>query len=255
MLELDKIYTLDAIEGLSLLPGNSIDLIITSPPYNKGATNKAKNSQKSKWNNTIDYNGDPNNDNLPEPLYQQWQIDILNQCHRVLKPNGSMFYNHKNRINSGKGEIISPYQWLFKTNFKIRQEIIWDRKSTNNVCRRRYLPTTELIFWLTKSNNPTFDRKPDTPFKKEVWEFPFEINTKHPAPYPLTLPDNIIRCIKTTDEPIIVLDPFIGSGTTAIAAIKHDCHYIGFDKFQEYVNMTEERINNYMQEQQNSNPK
>lgn len=241
MLELNKIYNMDCLEGLRQLDDNSIDLIITSPPYNKGIN--GKNNKGPKWNKTIDYNGDINNDNMDEKEYQQWQIDILNECYRVLKEDGSMFYNHKNRIHSGKGKIISPFEWLFKTPFNIRQEIIWDRGSTQNVNRRRYLPTTELIFWLTKSNKPKFDRKKDTLYKNEIWRFDFEKNTEHPAPYPIQLPDNIIHCIKENEnDKLIILDPFMGSGTTAVSALKNNCNFIGFEKFQNYVNMANERI-------------
>jgi modification methylase len=241
MLELNKIYQMDCLEGLMQLDDNSIDLIITSPPYNKGIN--GKNNKGPKWNKTIDYNGDINNDNMPEDEYEKWQIEILNECFRVLKPEGSMFYNHKNRIHSGKGEIISPYQWLLKTKFKIRQEIIWDRGSTQNVNRRRYLPTTELIFWLTKTSNPKFDRKQDTLHKNEIWSFRFEKGTDHPAPYPIDLPDNIIHCIQeSNNDKLIVLDPFMGSGTTALSALKHNCNYIGFEKFSHYIRLCNERI-------------
>lgn len=129
MLKTNRIYNIDVMDGLKLLDDNSIDLIITSPPYNKAGLNGIQKGKK--WKGTIDYNDDVNVDNIPEDEYQKWQIDFLNECFRVLKSDGSMFYNHKNRIH--KGEIVSPYQWLFKTKFKIRQEIIWDRGSTNNV--------------------------------------------------------------------------------------------------------------------------
>lgn len=241
MLELNKIYQIDCLDGLRQLNDNSIDLIITSPPYNKGIN--GKNNKGPKWNKTIDYDGNINNDSMLEDEYQKWQIEILNECFRVLKPTGSMFYNHKNRIYTGKGEIISPYKWLFQTKFKIRQEIIWDRGSTQNVNRRRYLPTTELIFWLTKSANPKFDRKQDTLYKNEIWMFRFEKGTEHPAPYPIDLPDNIIHCIKENNEDrLIVLDPFMGSGTTALSAIKYNCDYIGFEKFEQYINLANKRL-------------
>lgn len=242
MLELNKIYCVDVLEGLRQLDDESVDLIITSPPYNKMGLNGKQKGVK--WVGTIDYGGDIDIDNKPEDLYQEWQIDILNECYRVLKKDGSMFYNHKNRIIKGQGEISNPYSWIVKTNFLVRQELIWDRGSTNDVNRRRYLPTTEKIFWLTKSSKPNFDRKIDTPFKKEVWSFPFQTNTKHPAPFPIDLPNNIIHCIKTNDEPIVVLDPFMGSGTVALSAIQNNCNYIGFELLEEYVAMTEERINN-----------
>lgn len=242
MLEINKIYNIDVLEGLKLIENNKIDLIITSPPYNKcGLNGKQKGT---KWNGTIDYGGDVNVDNLPEDEYQKWQIEILNECYRILKPYGSMFYNHKNRIHNG--EIITPYQWILQSKFKIRQEIIWDRGSTNNVHRCRYLPTTEKIFWLTKSSKPLFDRKLTTKYKTEVWNFPFEKGTKHPAPFPINLPDNIIDCIQTDNQRLLILDPFMGSGTVALSALKHNCDYIGFEKFQEYIQMSNDRINNHI---------
>jgi modification methylase len=243
-MELNKIYCTDVLDGLRGLDNESVDVIITSPPYNKRGLNKGINNPKSKWVCTIDYNGDANVDNLPEEEYEKWQIEILKECHRVLKPKGSMFYNHKNRIWTGHGEIISPYKWLYQTPFKIRQEIIWDRGSTNNVATCRYLPSTELIFWLTKDVQPNFYRGRDTIFKKEVWSFPFKTNTAHPAPFPIDLPDNILHCIPKNEDgtPLIVLDPFMGSGTVAVSAINHGCDYIGFEKFQTYVDMANERI-------------
>ena len=236
-MELNKIHNIDCLDGLKQLEDNSVDIIITSPPYNKAGLNGIKKGKK--WVATIDYNDDVNVDNMNEDDYQQWQINVLNECFRILKPNGSMFYNHKNRIHNG--EIVSPYKWLFKTQFIIRQEIIWDRGSTHNVNRRRYMPTTELIFWLTKTNNPVFDRKQDTKFKNEIWSFPFNKGTEHPAPFPIDLPDNIISCI-ATNERLLVLDPFMGSGTVALSALKHNCDFIGFEKFQKYIDIANKRI-------------
>lgn len=246
MLELNKVHKIDCLKGLSLLEDNSIDLIITSPPYNKAGLNKCKkqihtNDAKSrKWNTTIDYGGLLEIDNMDENEYELWQLSILKECLRVLKPNGSMFYNHKNRIY--KGSIISPYKWLMQSEFIIRQEIIWDRGSTHNVNRSRYLPTTEQIFWLTKTNKPIFDRLITTKYKTEVWNIPFERNTPHPAPFPIELPNNIISCIKCNRENVIVLDPFMGSGTTALSAQLNGCKWLGFEIFDEYINMTNKRL-------------
>lgn len=244
MLNLNNIYCIDVLEGLKQIDDESIDVIITSPPYNKAGLNGKQKGKK--WVGTIDYGGDINVDNKPEEEYQKWQIDILNECFRVLKKDGSMFYNHKNRIIKGKGEISNPYTWLTQTQFKIRQEIIWDRGSTNDVNRRRFLPCTEKIFWLTKSSKPKFDRKIDTPFKKEIWSFPFEINTEHPAPFPISLPNNILHCICNENEKLTVLDPFMGSGTVALSAIQHNCNYIGFEIFEEYIDIANKKIKEYV---------
>lgn len=130
-MELDRIYCIDVLEGLKQLEDNSIDVIITSPPYNKAGLNGKQKGQN--WYKTIDYGGDSEIDNKNEEEYQQWQIEILNECYRVLKNDGVMFYNHKNRIVKGKGYIISPYQWLTQTPFMIRQEIVWNQFGGANV--------------------------------------------------------------------------------------------------------------------------
>ena len=78
MLELNKIYCMDVLEGLKQLDDESIDLIITSPPYNKVGLNGIQKGKK--WNKTIDYNDDPNNDNMNEQDYQDWQTEILKEC-------------------------------------------------------------------------------------------------------------------------------------------------------------------------------
>lgn len=248
MKETNRIYNIDALEGLKQISDNTISVIITSPPYNKTGLNGIMNRGHRKWDVNILYGGNNTIDNMNEDEYQAWQIQFLNECYRVLEDDGSMFYNHKNRIYTGTGEIISPYEWLYKTSFKIRQELIWDRGSTNNVRRCRYLPTTEKIFWLTKSNKVNFDREKDTKFKGEVWSFPFGKNTEHPAPFPIELPDNILHCIPIKkNENNIVLDPFMGSGTVAVSALKNGFDYIGFEILPEYVRMAENNIEKYKQ--------
>lgn len=246
MLDLDKIYCCDVLEGLSKLDDNSIDLIITSPIYNKKGFNKGSSKVRKGdvWHHTIDYGGDVNIDNMDETDYENWQIDIINECIRVLKPNGSFFYNHKNRVR--KNEMVSPLKWIEKSNAICRQQIVWNRFSSPNMDKCRYIPCTEFIFWLIKQHkNPRFKRLDgDIDFPTEVWNFAPELKNKHPAPFPIKLPDNIIPCV-AQGEPITVLDPFMGSGTVALSAIKHKCHYIGFDKIQEYVDMANQRIKEF----------
>ena len=78
-------------------------------------------------------------------------------------------------------------------------------------------------------------------FKNEVWKFRFEKGTEHPAPFPIELPNNIIPNI-SQGEKITVLDPFMGSGTVAVSAIKNNCNYIGFEKFQKYVDIANKKM-------------
>ena len=108
-MELNKIYCYDVLEGLKRLENESVDLIITSPPYNKAGFNGVSKRTKSCiWNKTINYSGNVDIDNMPENKYEEWQIEILNECYRVLKSNGSMFYNHKIRVK--KNQISHPIE-------------------------------------------------------------------------------------------------------------------------------------------------
>lgn len=242
MLELNKIYQIDCLEGLKMLDDKSIDLIITSPPYNKAGFNGVhkRNPKHNIWNKTIDYGGNVDADNMAEEEYQQWQINILNECFRVLKDEGSMFYNHKLRVHKNKASF--PLEWIDKSNFIFRQLIVWDRGGSPNLDRCRYIPTTEYIFWLIKQRkNPRFKRQDDILFNSEVWSFQPQKKTKHPAPFPIELPDNIIPNV-SQGERITVLDPFMGSGTVAVSAMKYNCDYIGFEREKEYIDMARERI-------------
>ena len=240
-MDLNKIYCCDVLEGLKNLEDKSIDLIITSPPYNKAGFNgKNKRTKHCIWNKTIDYSGNIDVDCMDEDEYEKWQIEILNECFRVLKENGSMFYNHKIRVK--KNQISHPIEWISKSKFKCRQIITWDRTASPNPDPCRYVPTTELIFWLSKTDkNPRFKRVPNAIFQTEVWRFPADKNTEHPAPFPLELPNNIIPSV-AQGERIVVLDPFIGSGTVAISAIKNGCDYIGFELDEHYIEIANKRI-------------
>lgn len=233
------------IECLKKLEDNSIDLIITSPPYNKKGFLGKENAEKSDdalWNKVIEYG--EFKDDLKEDKYQKEQKEFLNECFRVLKPTGSMFYNHKVRIKNNTTSF--PTEWIHDTKFIIRQEIIWDRGGSVNVNTCRYLPTTERIYWLTKSEkNVRFTRQDST---SEVWRFPPALKNKHPAPFPVDIPDTIIKSVlgdkKMRAElgSITVLDPYMGSGTTAVSAIKHGCDWIGFDISNDYQKMAYDRI-------------
>lgn len=240
-MQVNYIKQCDVMEGMASLPNDSIDVIITSPPYNKagyeGFLRKRHASDSWKQRN-VDYNGEASNDFMKEEAYQEWQIAFLNECHRVLKPGGSLFYNHKVRVAQHKAS--HPIEWLLKSNLIFRQQIIWDRGCGPAVSPIRYVPTSELIFWMTKERSqPNFKRKKDTLFPTEVWRFRAEPNPNHPAPFPLDLPDNILPNI---GEGLIVLDPFMGTGTTAVSAVKNGCNYIGFDCSEEYCKMARARI-------------
>lgn len=254
MLELNRIHLCNCMDGLKQLDDNSIDLVVTSPPYNIGSKKGGKNNL---WNSNIDYEN--YTDDMPEEDYQKWQIELCNELYRVLKPGGSLFYNHKVRSRGNAG--ILPSSWLLKTNLIFRQLIIWDRMGSVNVNITHYLPTTELIYWMTKStDNVRFSRQTyqlETGKNRgqivpltEVWQVKADMDNDHPAPYPIELVDRIIPSVLAGGEGnIVVLDPFMGSGTTAISAKKHNCNWIGFEMSEVYKKMAEDRIEKYFADQ------
>lgn len=220
MLELNKIYNEDCLTGLKLIKDNTINTIITSPPYNKKGLRKGKNTGGKRWSNcggNINYN--IYDDNMPEEEYRQWQIDILNECYRVLKPDGSMFYNHKVRRYNNQGFYPN---FVFESKFKFYQQIIWNRKNFVDGNINYLNPTTEIIFWLTKDKPKVY--KKQAKFVSEIWDIVPKPNKLHPAPFPEEIPENCI--LLTTEENDIVLDIFSGSGTTLLSANRLHRNYI-----------------------------
>lgn len=224
-----ELYNGDCLEMLRNIQDESIDLIITSPPYNLGKTHHTGNKRFKSY---TEYN-----DDMPEELYQQWQIDVMSECFRILKPTGSMFYNHKNRIK--KGVQITPYEWLLKTDFFIKQEIIWQNGS-QNFDKIRFYPMTERVYWLAKA--------PDTKmfnainhhdfFTRAEWQ-PVKTKGEHKRAYPVKMCEDIISCFENSE---IICDPFMGSGTTGVAAIEANKRFIGIEIDETYFNIAKNRI-------------
>lgn len=231
-MELDKIYVEDCLATLDRMEDNSIDLIITSPPYNR------------KWYQTtygkkfrVDTDYGVYDDCLPPEEYEKWQREVISKCLQKLKPTGSLFYNH---IDIQKNNLTIHPTYVY--DFPLVQPIIWDKGSTPKVARNYFYPTIEYIFWFKKDydSRPYFNRD-DADFQNCVWHFLPQRFINHPAPFPLELPTNIIKsCSKEGD---IVYDPFMGSGTTALAAKMLGRHYIGSELNPEYAQMSEERLN------------
>lgn len=247
-MELNKIYCESNLDTMARMPDNFVDLVVTSPPYNKAGYEGfiRKRHKTDIWNNgrNIEYNGIAENDFMPDADYQEEQIKVLNEIQRVLKPNGSIFYNHKVRVAKHKGS--HPIEWIIKSNLTFRQQIVWNRRNSPNASPIRYLPNTELIFWLTKTPcQPNFLRPKNPLFKGEVWEFSAKPNPLHPAPFPEELPYNVMSCIKEKDN-VVVYDPYSGTGTTLKVANDFGFKWIGSEISQEYINISEARINEYL---------
>lgn len=225
-------------EGFEQIPNKSIDLIITSPPYNMGKKLHTGSNYMDTYNQY--------NDNLPEDEYQQGQIEFLNECFRVLKDSGSMFYNHKPRIR--KGLSIHPLEWIFQSKFILKQEIIW-RNGSQNFDKIRFYPMTERVYWLVKSTKTKLFNSVGL---SDIWEFKNAKRHKlHKATFPIDLPYNIIKCF---DDAEIILDPYAGIGTTAKAVIKlnqedgKDRKFLGFEIDDLYIQDFNKSIHEFISE-------
>ena len=241
---LNKIHEGMTLDVLKTLPNDIVDLTVTSPPYNKKITSSGKNSIMK----PITY--DSIGDNMPESEYQKDQINVLNEIYRVTKLGGSMFYNHK--VRHLKGIMTHPMEWLPKTKWHMRQEIIWNRKASVEVGGYRFYQVDERIYWLYKPVDKKHLVGPKMLSKHarmtSVWEFAPDRKNNHPAPFPLDIPLRCILSILDINDGV-VLDPYMGSGTTAVACKLLGKDYIGIDISKNYINKAIERINNYETEQ------
>ncbi len=233
---LNTIINGDALQALRSLPSDFVDLGITSPPYNKQEKHKGWLVKNVQYDNYKDV--------TPEDEYQQGQIDILNEIFRVTKAGGSFFYNHKTRWE--RGRMLHPMEWLLKTGWTIRQEIIWDRSIAANIRGWRFWQTDERIYWLYKpvdGNLIGAELASKDALLTSIWRIFPESKNLHPAPFPLTLPARIIISL-LGERPGVILDPYAGSGTTLVAAKLLGKSYVGIEISPDYAAMAEERLQN-----------
>jgi site-specific DNA-methyltransferase (adenine-specific) len=228
-------------ERMTELPDNSVHLMVTSPPYNVGK----------------DYDEDLTLDEYLAFLRRVWA-----ETFRVLVPGGRACINV---ANLGRKPYIPLHAFiirdLLELTFLMRGEIIWDKGASSSVStawgswQSASNPTLrdahEYILVFSKGNfrRDRLDGRSDTiskeeflEFTKSVWGFPAESARKigHPAPFPVELPYRLIQLYTYRDE--VVLDPFMGSGQTALAAIKSGRHYVGYETNETYRRLAEKRI-------------
>ena len=233
---INKIICGDCLDVMKGIPYKAVDLVLTSPPYNKNGFRGRKDNSRGegRWSGA-DISYGEYQDDMDESDYKNWQVNILNEGTRLLKLNGSFFYNHK--IRRANHKASHPIEWILRSDIGFYQQIIWDRRSSvdHNI---GYLdPTTELIFWLT-NGVPVCKKSPK--FATEIWSFPPDNNNSHPAPFPITMAHLVIEM--TTKEGDIVLDPFSGSGTVAVACKELNRNYIGIELNPKYCEIAQRRL-------------
>ena len=174
-----KLIEGDTLNGLAKIDDDVVDVGVTSPPYNK------QEKQKGWLVKNVVY--DTYKDAVPEPEYQQNQVNVLNEIHRVTAPGGSFFYNHK--IRWDRGNMYHPMDWLRKTEWTVKQEIIWDRVIAANIRGWRFWQVEERIYWLYKPiGNSLIGKELKSCDAKltSIWRGVPEDGRKNPHPAPFS---------------------------------------------------------------------
>ena len=213
-------------------PRNSINLIVTSPPYNKGywSRNRSLKSGGFKTKSRRIVYGEFD-DKLDPEIYEKQQRFLIENCLELLVDDGSFFYNHIDILRDH--QTIHP---LYVYDYPLKQIIIWDRKSSPKIDKNYFVPINEWVFWFQKNKKARtkFDRKKAL-FKTNIWRLEPNKSNPHPAPFPDDLPKNCI--LATTDKNDIVFDPYVGSGTTIINADKLNRKWIGVELNKEFCDI------------------
>ena len=232
---LNQVHHGDALTLMDQMPAASIDLVITSPPYNlrNSSGNGLSKPGYGKWPKSKLSQGGYHNheDNMPHPQYVAWQRRCLSRMMTLLTPQGAIFYNHKWRVQDG---LLQNREEIVK-DFPVRQIIIWEKNGGFNHNSGYFVPTYEVIYLIAKSE---FRLRPESREYTDVWKIGQEMNNPHPAPFPVELASRIIKSTYAK----VVLDPFIGSGSAAIAALSLGRNYIGIEASSQYHEMAVNRI-------------
>ena len=239
---INRIHQGDALELMGQMPDECVDLVVTSPPYNlhNSTGGGAKNSGCSGvWHGgrypALSQGYGAYSDDMPRDKYVAWQRDCLTEMLRLLKPTGAIFYNHRPRMQGLLEE--SPRDIV--EGFPLRQAIIWAKSGGINHTAYALTPTHEVVYLLVKNPTETgFRRREGSQDHGTVWSIPRDRNSDHPAPFPVDLAR---RCIQMSNA-AVVLDPFSGSGTTAVAAVLESRDYIGIDLNAEYCEVSRRRV-------------
>ena len=190
------------------------------------------NRDDNRRSNTLLTEGFDNHDDaMPHEEYVAWQRSCLSEIMRLLSPGGAIFYNHKWRVQGG---LLQDRHDILE-GFPVRQIIIWQRSGGVNFNLGYFLPTYEVIYLIAL---PDFRLKIEAVRWGDVWKIHQDEGNPHPAPFPVAVAQ---RCISATTAGVI-LDPFLGSGTTAVAAMRAGRDWVGIEQSERYVRQTHDRL-------------
>lgn len=237
-MKINKIYLGNFLELCSKIPNGSIDLIVTSPPYNVG----------------MEYE-----EIMPLNEYLDFIKDTFKIVYDLLKNGGRVAINIANTGRKPYIPLASYYNLIMiDLGYLMRGEIIWNKgasagnstawgsfcSASNPVLRDQH----EYILVFSKKDynkialNNDIQSNEFIEYTKSIWNIQTESATKigHPAPFPIEIPSRLIKLYSAVND--IVLDPFLGSGTTCVAAKTLDRKYIGFEKEVKYYKIAQSRL-------------
>lgn len=244
------IYNADCLEAMSDLPAAVVDLTVTSPPYNIGK----------------EYEGIS-----AIPDYVSWCVKWISQIHRVSKDNAALWLNLGYFPVPNKGLAVPiPYLLWDRTPFFLLQEVVWNY-GAGVACRTRFSPRNEKLLWYVKDpGNYVFNldevRDPNVKYPNQkkngklkcnplgknpsdVWQIAkvtsgtdraSKERTPHPAQFPIEMITRIVRAC--SNDSSLVLDPFMGSGSTAEVALREGRYVIGFELERKYIKFAADRL-------------
>ncbi|MGH8620007.1 MAG: DNA-methyltransferase [Burkholderiales bacterium] len=240
----------DCVQFMRGMPDESVQLVVTSPPYNLGKKYEKRGDLET---------------------YLAWQQDVIDECVRILSPRGSICWQVGNYVSNGAivPLDIALYPAFAKHGLKLRNRIVWHFEHGLH-CSRRLSGRYETIMWFTKSDDYTFNLNPirvpqKYPGKKyfkgpkagqlsgnplgknpgDVWIFPNVKNnhvekTSHPCQFPIELAERLLLSLTMPHD--LVFDPFAGVGTSVAAALRNKRRGCGVEKMPEYVKIARQRL-------------
>ncbi len=237
-----KLFCGDCLQLLPKFPRNSIDMVFADPPYflsNGGITchaGRMVSVNKGKWD-------------VSQGIEENHKFNLawLSECQQVLTKNGVIWV-------SGTAHVIFSVGFAMQQlGFKILNDIVWFKSNASpNLSCRYFTHSTETVIWAAKNqkskhafNYELMKQMSNGKQMRNLWEIsppqPREkIHGKHPTQKPLKLLERIL--LASTNEGDVVLDPFNGSGTTGVAALRLDRKYIGIELSAEYLDLTTKRL-------------
>ncbi|WP_195708036.1 DNA-methyltransferase [Vibrio metoecus] len=254
------IYKMDCSDGMKMLSDELVDLTITSPPYNIGKEYEEISALDS---------------------YLSWCTKWLNEIYRLTKGDGSFWLNVGYFEVKDKGLAV-PISYLLwdKSPFYMLQEIVWNY-AAGVACKNRFSPRNEKLLWYVKNPKQyTFNldavRDPNVKYPNQkkngklrcnplgknpsdVWQIAKVTSgknrssverTPHPAQFPMEMVERMMK--SSSNEGDLILDPFMGSGSTAECALRNGRYVIGFELEDKYIGYAKDRITKYLTDQEES---